>query len=98
METLHCEEIHGFDWNPAVEAKLVHKHGLFPEEVEEACYDRHSIWCWEDDRRYWVFGRTDDRRYLFCIVRLTEDCLIHPITARDMNRRQRGYYLEINRL
>ncbi len=98
METLHCEELYGFDWNPSVEAKLVEKHNVFPEEVEEACYDPHSIWHWEDDRRYWVFGRTEDGRHLFCIVRLTDDCLAHPITALDMNRRQRAYYLEMNRL
>lgn len=98
MDTLHCEELHGFDWNPEVEAKLVDKHGVFPEEVEEACYDPHSIWQWEEDRRYWVFGKTENGRYLFCLVRLTDSCLVHPITARDMRARERGHYLEMNRL
>ena len=98
MDTLHCEELRGFDWNPNVESKLVDKHGVYPEEVEEACYDPQSIWHWEEDRRYLVFGCTGDGRYLFCLVRLTEDCLAHPITARDMNREQRTYYVETKRL
>ena len=96
MKTFDCEEVYGFDWNPQVEEKLVAKHNVYPEEVEEACADTRSIWHWEVDRRYWVFGRTEEGRYLVCLVRLTEDCYLHPITAREMSREQRSYYLEMN--
>lgn len=89
--------IEEFFWLPNIVDKLVTKHQVTPEEVEEIFFARPRFRFHEKGRirgedMYTALGRTDAGRYLivFFILKPSNQALI--ISARDMTRAERKRY------
>ena len=77
--------------------RLAHiaRHGVDPEEVEEACFGEAMVRGVESEGRnpvYHVLGQTEAGRYLFCVVILFPDDKAYPVTARDMTEKEKRHY------
>ena len=74
--------ISDFEWD---EQNIEHisRHGVSPEEVEEACYDKPYILKGRQGS-YLIYSQSDDGRYLLIVARYRGNGLIRTITARDM--------------
>ena len=86
-----------FIWLPAVVDKLLGKHGVTPEEIEEVFYSRpvvrfHEKGRIEGEHMYAALGQAESGRYLiiFFIVKQQRRALI--ISARDMSSTERKQY------
>ena len=84
-------------WLHAVQAKIVAKHGVFPEEVAEVLRSDPLFRFAEKGQRrgehlYAALGRTAAGRLLivYFIRKLRGDALI--ISARDMDAKERRHY------
>ena len=71
------------------------RHGVEPEEVEEACFGE----AWVQRIRsegvhpvYYVLGRTVAGRHWFCVVIDFQDGKGFPVTARDMTKREKARF------
>ncbi len=79
-----------FEWD---EENIEHilRHNVIPDDVEEACvnkpYVRRTV-----DRRYLVYGVTDNGRYLFVVGTNKGKGVFRTITARDMTGREKSLY------
>ncbi len=90
--------VDGFQWDGGNARKSVDKHGVGQAEAEQVFFnepllllsdDRHS----QGESRFHALGRTDDDRLLFVVFTVrAEGRLIRVISARDMSRRERGFY------
>ncbi len=79
-----------FDWDPwegGNSDKLIDRHDVYPAEAEQIFYNgplvrRHRENA-EKELRYFLYGQTDDGRYLFliCILRGGQ---VRVYSARDM--------------
>lgn len=83
--------IESFLWLDWVVEKIEEKHGVTPEEVEEAFFNppykvRRSV-----SEKYQLFGRSNSGRYLFIVFAWVEHS-VKVITARDMTEAERRYY------
>lgn len=81
----------GFEWDDG-NVDHIAEHGVEPAEAEEVFFGRHVVRR-SRSRRYVVFGRTYAGRYLFLVVEKKLRGTIRVVTARDMNDRQRQFYL-----
>ena len=84
-------------WLPQVVDKLVWKHGVSPEEVEEVLFSKPVFRKIQKghipgEDLYASLGRTRAGRYLavFFIYKLSHEALI--ISARDMDGKERKLY------
>ena len=84
-------------WLDRIVEKLAWKHNVLPSEVEEVLSGGCRIFRKEKgkvegEHLYNALGRTESGRYLsvFFIRKLGNKALI--VTARVMNRRERGHY------
>jgi len=86
----------GFDWDDANIDKNWHSHGVAWWECEEVFFNRprpiledhvHSKF----EQRFYILGQTNAGRWLFVSFTIRED-LIRPISAREMNARERKTY------
>lgn len=81
----------GFDWLDWVVDKIIEKHSVNPDEVEE-CFERVP---WKVRRvgqgKYQLLGQSSSGRYLFVIF-TWRGRFIRVITARDMDDRERALY------
>ena len=84
-------------WLDRIVEKLAWKHNVLPSEVEEVLSGGCRIFRKEKgkvegEHLYNALGRTESGRYLsvFFIRKLGNKALI--VTARGMNRRERGHY------
>ncbi len=86
--------IRGFDWD---ERNIDHmaRHGVNPEEAEEACYN-HPLILKTREPHYLIYGRTDDGRYLLVVGAYLGKGIIRIITARDMAETERKLYQRRN--
>lgn len=89
--------IERFIWLPSVVDKLLSKHDVTPEEVEEAFYSKPMVRFHEKGRiqgehMYTAFGQTESGRYLivFFILKRRPQALV--ISARDMSSVERKRY------
>ncbi len=89
----------GFDWDEG-NARKNEKHSVTNTEIEQAFLNaplvmaddiKHS----QQEQRFHALGRTDVDRWLHITFteRGTGD-LIRPISARDMNRKERAVYAQ----
>lgn len=84
-------------WLPEFEDKLLQKHSVLAEEVEEVLFDSPLI-CFieqghnEGENLYAAYGQTEAGRYLtiFFILKQNYQALI--ISARDMDHKERKRY------
>ena len=81
--------IASFEWDVANVEHLA-RHGVHPEETEEACYNRPLILKGRR-RSYLIYGRTNDGRYLLVVLRYRGRGLARVITARDMTEAERSF-------
>lgn len=85
------QRIEGFIWRDWVVEKIVEKHQVWPEEVEEVFFNPpYRVRRVETDK-YLLFGRSEDGRYLF-IVFAWEGRQIKIITTRDMTHSERRFF------
>lgn len=64
------------------------RHGVSPEEVEEACHNRPYVLKGREGA-YLIYSQTDDGRYLLVVGRYKGSGVIRVITARDMTNAER---------
>jgi len=84
-------------WLPEYEEKIAVKHGVDKEEVEEALYGETVIRRIGRGRQagedlYLTLAQTFEGRYLSIFFLLKKGNVAMPISARDMDRRERRYY------
>ena len=79
-----------FEWDEQ-NINPIARHGVNPEEVEEACYNRSYILKGKEGL-YLIYGRTFDGRYLLIVTRYRGRELIRTITARDMTDAEKKLY------
>jgi uncharacterized DUF497 family protein len=87
-------KIHALVW-PDDRIEHIACHGVTPEEVEQACFGRALVQRAKSQGEnpvYYVLGRTDAGRYLFCVVIRFPDGNGYPITAREMTDREKRRY------
>ena len=91
-------QIVGFDWDDGNSRKNTKKHTVLESEAEQIFEDnglvissdlKHS----QDEPRYHALGRTMTGRFLHVTFTLRDnETKIRVISARDMNRKERGAY------
>ena len=75
------------EWN----IEHIQKHGVSQDEVEDVCYSRHfNIKSGKGKMALW--GQTADGRYLIVILVIEEYGDYYPISARDMEDKERKFY------
>jgi uncharacterized DUF497 family protein len=84
-------------WLPAIVDKLVWKHHVTPQEVEEVLFDNPLYRKIQKghipgENLYAALGQTDAGRYLivFFVYKTTREALL--ISARDMSKKERRQY------
>jgi len=95
---IEWERIAGFDWDAGNARKSTDKHDVSQAEAEQVFFNeplltvpdtKHSA----TEQRIHALGRTDDGRLLHITFTLRDkDTKIRVISARDMSRKERGYY------
>ena len=86
--------IHEFVW-PQDRIDHVDRHGVTPEEVEQACFGEALVQRTKSEGEspvYYVLGQNTAGRYLFCVVIQFPDGKGYPITARPMTDKEKGRY------
>lgn len=87
---------------PEIEEKLAWKHGILRYEVEEA-FENKPLFRFEqkgkipEENIYSAMSKTDSGRYIamFFIYKKNNDALV--ISARDMTKKERQYYVKQKR-
>jgi uncharacterized DUF497 family protein len=97
---LDLSQIIGFDWDENNHEKNWEKHGVLASECEEVFFNlplllqpdpSHS----QKESRYYVLGHTVLDRRLFIAFTVREN-KIRVISARDMSKKERHIYEQIN--
>lgn len=88
----------GFDWDDGNEAKILASHAVSRGEVEQAFFQEPLLLSFDlkhsaREARYLALGRTVDSRLLHIVLTL-RGTRIRPISARNMNRKERLRYVE----
>lgn len=90
----------GFEWDAGNAPKVEERHQVTPGECEQVFFQEplliapdpgHS----RTEPRWATWGRTVDGRMLAVIFTLRGD-RIRPLSARDMNRKERREYAEVH--
>jgi uncharacterized DUF497 family protein len=68
------------------------RHGVSPEEAEQAFFDEPLFRRSRKKSLKAVFGRTDAGRYLFVVFTVKPGSVVRVITARDMTAAERRCY------
>ena len=85
------QRITDFDWS---RREHVAKHNIEDYEVEYVIlFDRPFVRRGRDNT-YYVFGVTEEGRYLFIVLAIKNGNLAKIITARDMVKKEKQYYKE----
>jgi hypothetical protein len=97
------QQIEGFDWDFGNAEKIINKHNVLPSEAEQMFFNeplllmddiKHS----QKETRYHALGVTDDLRLLHVTFTLrSEGTLIRVISARNMHRKERKVYEQIEK-
>jgi uncharacterized DUF497 family protein len=88
--------IDGFIWDESNAIKNVVRHDTYPDEIEEVFYNRYKLRKTKQDR-FLLYGVTDSGRYLFVVFIIKERRnrnLVRIISARDMTKKEKSYYLK----
>ena len=90
------EGCQGFQWDKGNSLKSWLKHRVTEGEAEQTFFnqplllsedERHS----QQENRFRALGHTDGERYLFIVFTVRKD-LVRIISARNMNKKERGVY------
>jgi uncharacterized protein len=90
-------ECAGFDWDAGNTDKNWEKHRVSDPECEQVFFQRplivrHDPAHTGEERRFYALGQTDRGRRLFVAFTIRRG-LIRVISAREMTRRERSFYL-----
>ena len=91
-------QVEGFDWDDGNSRKSGDKHGVNQAEAEQVFLNEPLLLVVDEkhsstEARYQALGRTDAGRQLHVSFTLRRDgALVRVISARDMNRKERGFY------
>lgn len=97
---LEMDSLLGFDWDEGNRDKNWAKHQVSNAECEELFFNsplivaedvKHSI----NETRWFALGRTNVGRALF-IAFVIRDLKIRVVSARDMSRKEREIYAELD--
>jgi len=80
---------------PEDRVEHIARHGVTPDEVEQACFGRSLVQKAKSggpNPVYYVLGETDSGRYLFCVVVQFPDRKGYPVTARPMTDGEKRRY------
>jgi len=97
---LGIDSIEGFDWDEGNFDKHWIKHRVANSECEEVFFNlpllladdkAHS----QDEKRYYVLGQTNARRWLFIAFTVRKN-KIRVISTRDMNQKEKRAYGKAN--
>ncbi|HEY6073548.1 MAG TPA: BrnT family toxin [Anaerolineales bacterium] len=86
----------GFDWDEGNLSKIWERHRVSGAECEQLFFN-HPLVAARDEKhsgeeeRYYALGHTDAGRLLFVVFTIRKG-LVRPISARDMNRKERKVY------
>jgi uncharacterized DUF497 family protein len=86
----------GFEWDEGNLPKICEKHNVSGAECEQMFFN-HPLIAARDEKhsrgedRYYALGHTDAGRLLFVVFTIRKE-LVRPISARDMNRKERKVY------
>ncbi len=89
----------GFDWDEGNAPKLQARHRVSPAECEQVFFNEPLVIA-EDaahssaEQRWAAWGRTAEGRALVVVFTLRGE-RIRPVSARDMNRKERRRYAEV---
>lgn len=92
-------KLEGFDWDSGNSEKNWNKHRVTNTEIEEVFlnYPRYVYRgrqeSQENEKRYYLLGRTNGGRRLFVVFTVRES-FIRVISARDMSKKERRRYEE----
>lgn len=94
---IEFDRVVGFDWDDGNLGKNA-RHGVDNQEIEQVFFNQplllapdaqHSA----TEYRYRALGKTDRGRHLMVVFTLRADAtLIRVVSARSMNRKERGSY------
>jgi len=99
VDITRLQQCQGFDWDDGNATKNWEKHRVSQTECEQVFFNRplvvsddakHS----DVESRYFCLGRTDAGRNLFVVFAIRAK-LIRVISARDMNRRERRIFSDV---
>tara|TARA_R110001599_G_scaffold343302_2_gene565807 strand:+ start:1817 stop:2128 length:312 start_codon:yes stop_codon:yes gene_type:complete len=100
---INSAQVTGFDWDEGNSRKNAEKHGVSQSEAEEIFFNEPLL-VLEDSRhsqakaRFHALGETDDERLLHITFTLRQDgTLIRVISARDMHRKERAVYEQVEK-
>ena len=90
-------KVHDIIWLTEIEEKIIRKHNVWPDEVEDVLLARSHVRFMERGHQpgedlYAAFGQTEGGRYLavFFILKQSGAALI--ITAREMTQKEKRSY------
>ncbi len=83
--------VEGFIWPEWVLEKIVAKHGVEPDEVEQVFFNPPYKVRRSDSGKYLLYSRSEDGRYLF-VVFAWDSRFVRIISARDMTPAERRYW------
>lgn len=89
--------IDDFIWLPDIIEKLISKHRISPDEVEEVFFNKPQFRFVEkgnrkDENVYSALGQTDSGRYVIVIFIHKYNNLALILSARDMDKKERKRY------
>lgn len=76
-------------WKNHIVDKIIERHGVSPEEVEEVIFEDEPELVKHGQNRFLIHGQTTASRYLFIVLEQEEKEIYVPITARDMSEREK---------
>ena len=96
MEVKKLRSCEQFDWDQWNTDKIRQKHKVEPYECEEVFFDDDKVILKdvlhsEQEKRFVLLGKTKKKRLLF-LVYTERNHKIRVISARDLNKRERGLY------
>ncbi|MBU0618953.1 BrnT family toxin [Patescibacteria group bacterium] len=93
---LSLDKCKGFEWDRGNIDKNYQKHGITPNEAEEAFLDEKAITLRDikhsrKEKRYTLLGKNIENKLLFVVFTLREN-KIRIISARLANRKEKSKY------
>ncbi len=84
-------------WKDHITEKIIAKHGVTPEEVEEVIYEGNPDVRKTGKNRYLVWGLSCSGRYLLIVLEDESAGVYIPITARDMTKKEKSAFKKIKK-
>lgn len=89
----------GFEWDEWNAPKIWEKHSVTSAECEQVFFNEPFVVAKDvehsaEEQRYYVLGATDQGRGLFLVFTMRKN-RIRVITARDMSRKERRIYRNV---